>query len=301
MKVVDLRERAATASAPEWVVEGLIPKGYVTLLFGRGGTGKSYMWLSIATHLAVGQPFLGRAVQQGSTLILDAELDDNDTAWRASEVARGMGLMNPPDGLKYVRLAGSISSEEVGRTCRRLVEDIRPVLVVVDALSSAAPDSDPLDAAATRRVLNDLTALGTTVLAIDHVSKDALKRRGAGGSIPQPLGSVAKDNIMRSGIFVEAMSDGTLRLHQTKSTFGKRESKPLTVRPTFGDAFRLDLVRQEPRESPSAKLLDLLPATTEHLAAETGLSKKTVLNRMGELQAKGQVTKEAGEWRIIEA
>lgn len=71
--VADLAEREIAPM--RWSVEGLIPEGAV-LLGGRPKMGKSFLALQAAEAVANGEPFLGRATQQGTVLYL--ALEDND-------------------------------------------------------------------------------------------------------------------------------------------------------------------------------------------------------------------------------
>lgn len=304
MRAVRLRD--VRPRPPEWLLDGLIPQGHITLLFGRGGAGKTYLWLVVASHIATGMPLFGRSVKTGRTLIIDAELSEGEVAHRARQVARGMGLNETPDDLIYVRLSGSIFEPHVAEEIRGLVREYEPLLVVVDALSSAAPESDPTEAVAARKVLMDLLSLGTTVLAIDHVSKATANARGGGKS--QPLGSVAKENIMRSGLSAEPQANGTIRLVQTKSTFGALAA-PMTLHVTVTeDEYRVSAT-SERQEQPDrrARIVALLAAhpeglTTEDVATKLGTSKKSALNRLGELVKDGAVerTKEGG-WALVTA
>ena len=303
MRAVRLRD--VRARPPSWLVDGLIPQGHITLLFGRGGVGKTYLWLVIASHLAAGVPLFGRNVMQGKTLILDAELSEESAAHRAEQVARGMELPETPDGLIYARLNGSIFEANVASEIRQLVKEHAPLLVVVDALSSAAPESDPTEAVAARKVLTDLLSLGTTVLAIDHVSKAAISR---GGSSPMPLGSVAKENIMRSGLFVERRMDGTVRLYQTKNTFGEC-AQPIALRVTVEpNLYRIEPIEQARREQVDNRRTRILTLLSDHpgglatdaIAGHLGTSKKSALNRLGELSRDGLIVRtDEGAWTLL--
>ena len=40
---------------PEWLIEGYIPKGEITVLAGDGGVGKTFVWCAIAAAISSGQ------------------------------------------------------------------------------------------------------------------------------------------------------------------------------------------------------------------------------------------------------
>jgi RecA-family ATPase len=52
----------ARANPVAWSIDGLVPKGEVTLLAGHGGSGKSILALSWALHAAAGREWAGRFV-----------------------------------------------------------------------------------------------------------------------------------------------------------------------------------------------------------------------------------------------
>ena len=80
-KTVDLIDlRTAQLKAIDWLIQGLLPRGYVTLLGGHGGSGKSLLALTWAAHIAHGCGWAGFEVTKGRVLL--ASLEDG------SELAR---------------------------------------------------------------------------------------------------------------------------------------------------------------------------------------------------------------------
>jgi hypothetical protein len=61
---------AEDTPAPGFVVEGLFPRGDVTVFAARSGIGKSFLKLQAALCVATGQPFLGQTVQPGVAVAL---------------------------------------------------------------------------------------------------------------------------------------------------------------------------------------------------------------------------------------
>jgi energy-coupling factor transporter ATP-binding protein EcfA2 len=57
----------------EWLIDGLIPHGAVTLITGDSGVGKSTFALSMAGAVAHGHPFLERETMQKFSLYVDGE------------------------------------------------------------------------------------------------------------------------------------------------------------------------------------------------------------------------------------
>ncbi|MDR0868480.1 MAG: helicase RepA family protein [Planctomycetota bacterium] len=74
------------APKTQWAVDGLIPAGRQTVIFGQSNCGKSFIGLSIALSVATGQPFFGRRVRQGTVVYVAGEGEDTllprTVAWK---------------------------------------------------------------------------------------------------------------------------------------------------------------------------------------------------------------------------
>jgi RecA-family ATPase len=65
--------------APRWLIKDIIPLGhspseiFITVLFGPGGTFKTYVLLAWALCIATGRPWFGHKVRQGNVLFVAAD------------------------------------------------------------------------------------------------------------------------------------------------------------------------------------------------------------------------------------
>src|SRR6478752_644137 len=59
--------------APTWLVDGIIPRGSMTAIYGKPETFKSFVALDIALSVATSQPWHGREVEGGSVIYVAAE------------------------------------------------------------------------------------------------------------------------------------------------------------------------------------------------------------------------------------
>ena len=111
------------------IVEDLIFAYCVNLLFGAGGVMKSLLVQGLCLQIAVGGRLLGRQLEQGRCLFIDAELDVDEFARRAYRLARGFGWDKPPEGVSYWQLPGSLASDTVREQMRAAVDAVEPTLI----------------------------------------------------------------------------------------------------------------------------------------------------------------------------
>lgn len=70
----------STASETRWLVDELLPVGGISILTGKPKTGKSTLSRQLASCVASGQPFLGRAVEQAPVVYLPLEEKLNEVS-----------------------------------------------------------------------------------------------------------------------------------------------------------------------------------------------------------------------------
>jgi RecA-family ATPase len=147
-------EAPALAYDPEpqrkWIVEDVIPDETLTLLSGEGGIGKTTLALQLAVALRTDGEWLGiKVVAQGAVLFVTSEDDRKDVNLnlRAILKAEGKSLAHCPD-LHILPLAdrdaclaaastklGAIAATRLWHALVRVVERLKPRLVIFDALA----------------------------------------------------------------------------------------------------------------------------------------------------------------------
>lgn len=99
-----------------WVVENLIPRGHMSLIYGEGGKAKSYLALDLAFNVASDvETWLDYGIVTGPALYIDFELDQGEQARCAHDLAAGKGLDRPPDNLLYLGALGYTAQEAFQR------------------------------------------------------------------------------------------------------------------------------------------------------------------------------------------
>ncbi|MDP9365128.1 MAG: helicase RepA family protein [Chloroflexota bacterium] len=120
----------------EWAVDGLLPLGAAGLLSAREKAGKGLLAIDLCASVALGEPFLDRAVREGSTVYAAAEEHVRDV--RARVAARVGDRRDAP--LYVLPLDGSTGDRlklDDPAAMQRLwdmVGRLEPVVVVLDTL-----------------------------------------------------------------------------------------------------------------------------------------------------------------------
>jgi hypothetical protein len=136
-RLVDMGEAMRLASEPiDYLCAPIAARGFLTMLVGRPGEGKSWLMLALADAVVSGREWVagmtGFRCKRGAALIVDAENGPVLTARRFT----AMGLDD--DGVKIadatgLKLPGDVLELEA------LIELAKPDLVVLDSLRRLAP------------------------------------------------------------------------------------------------------------------------------------------------------------------
>lgn len=170
---------------PPYVIAGMLLRGSMYVLAGDGGTGKTYLALDMAYHIARGQEWMGREVEQGAVLYLDEQNGPNRMSVRYRQVSRGHGdteqwplytlsmqganFGTPEDALAWserLRLAIAQAEEDSRLQVR---------LVIVDSLLDVSAGADENSAGEMRGVIAAIRDVARTmeaaVLVLHHTQR----------------------------------------------------------------------------------------------------------------------------------
>ncbi len=163
----------------EWLLDGLIPRGAITLLTGDSGVGKSTLALAIAGAVAHGQPCLGCSPKQARALYVDGE----NPLHVAKERLERLGIAST-DALHI--WGGWNDPTPTGPDSPEVIEFARERsgLIVYDSLIQFHRGSEQ-DSSETRRYLNQYRHLanqGAAVLLLHHTGKGENAKQYRGSS-----------------------------------------------------------------------------------------------------------------------
>jgi len=181
---------AITPEETDWLVEGYLASGTLTLLSGKPKTaGKTTLTMHLVAALQNGTPFLGLATKPGRVLYLTEE---RPTTFR--EVLTRAGLTNSDDLLivSWPEVARRATWGAIIDSAVKIALENQVVLLVVDTLiqwASLTGDSENSSGAALEAMkpLQGAAAQGLAVLIIDHDRKSGgavgESNRGSGAKV----------------------------------------------------------------------------------------------------------------------
>ena len=150
----------------EYILEKLIPKNSITLLFGRGGIGKTSLMMQIARAVASGIPFDTLKTIQSPVYYIDFE---NPLAVLKERVEK----IGQSENLYVWHISNEIQPPKLDSNGWDLYKKLPPGLLIVDTLRAShlsdENDSKPMSLIMGR--LKELRETGFTILLLHHTPK----------------------------------------------------------------------------------------------------------------------------------
>ena len=283
-------------------VDKWIPEGEVTLLAGHGGTGKSYVALSMAIHIALGLPFGPLATKQTNVLFFSGEDGGRVLRQRQARLCRALGIDPKQLNGKLQLIDASDMDPALHREQRitvngrsriatetallhalgSLAQELNAGLVVIDNASDAYDDDEIKRArvrAFIRSLRSNLARPERSVLLLSHVNKaSAINGKSAGAE--DYSGSTAWHNSARSRLSLSPAGADALTIEHVKANLSGRATP---VRLEWRDGVPIvvdDAVAAEARAATQAennrtdklallKIIQAFEARGEHVTTAT--------------------------------
>ena len=200
------------SSSSAYLVKGLIPRGGLTVVWGPPKCGKSFWTFDVAMHVARGEPYRGRRVQDGVVVYLALE-GGNGFRARIEAYRRTHNIDDAPFYLMTERTDLVKDHEALIAAIRAQIPGDMPALVVIDTLnrSLAGSESKDEDMAAYIRAADAIReAFDCAVVIVHHCGVDGSRPRGhtslTGAADAQH--AVSRDGADNIVVTVEWMKDG---------------------------------------------------------------------------------------------
>ena len=165
------------------LIEGVLRRGHVGLIAGKGKSGKSWSGIELSVAVATGGSWFGHACGCGRVLFVDPELDQRSLDNRFAKVCRAMGADPAAVEAGVVRwsLRGVMRADGMPPTIADVAHDVEArcaigdfALVVIDS-ASCLIEGDENASVDVRRffahVLRIPKATGAAVLVVHHFGK----------------------------------------------------------------------------------------------------------------------------------
>lgn len=302
----ELRD-VALPEVRQWAVDNFAPENVVTIIFGMGGSGKSYLVADIALCCLYGMPWMGlRTTPVGGVLVIDYEDREDEWRRRVQQIADGHGWPFPESGYRYLPGNAIPVADQIPRL-RKLIADWDIGLIVVDSAASAVGDDLVVPTSASR-MINALLTLNVTPLVLAHNTKAE--------DSSYPYGSIFFHNLARTTHYVEAIQEEGSNIVEVviwnrKANRGKQ--KPISLRMTFpinddNGPVNIDMTTQIPLPLQSdtrnnrEQIMRLLIASSHSLSAReisdaTGIVVENVRNTLSR-NTDWFVNTERGMWDL---
>ena len=167
----------------DWLIEPIIPRNQLVVIFAPGGTGKSLLALYIASALATGKEIFAEPKPPTSVLYMDYEMSQAVLYERLT--AMGYGKDTDLSRLHYASLPpiGSLDKPEGAKQICDLARACQAELVIIDTFARAVEGAEN-DADTVRNFYRwtamNLKQEGRSLMRIDHAGKDL--KKGARGT-----------------------------------------------------------------------------------------------------------------------
>ncbi len=203
-----------------WCVERIFPLGGVSILAAPGGWGKSWMLLDLAVEVARGGRWLGRFQStQATVLYLDEESSPRLLRHRLRKLLKGKSLRAADLDIHFAVGQGfSLSNPESVAQLKRLLEDLKPGLVIIDSLIRVhtAEENSASEMSKVFAVVKDLVRQsGATIVFADHQRKQG----HIAGNLDQLLRGSSEKKAFADCLLSMQRKDGALIVEQSKSRF----------------------------------------------------------------------------------
>jgi hypothetical protein len=151
-----------------WIVDRLIPKESITILFGKGGIGKTWLVMDIARCIGCGADYLGYKAQKVPVIFIDFE---NPLAVLNTRTQR----LGEAEGVHFWRMGNELKPPMLDSPEWEQYKELPKGAVLIFDTLRASQVGDENDSRAMAKVMNqmkELRDLGFTIILLHHTAKN---------------------------------------------------------------------------------------------------------------------------------
>lgn len=294
---VDRSVRSSDIDAPdalEFVVPDLLAEDGITILFGAGSAGKTFLLMKMALAVSRGDSFLGRSCKRLNVLYVDCETGRRTYGYRMRRLCAGEGLGLEAAENVFYWWAGGVPLEDQVDAIKRCCEENEIGLICLDHIAAAC-GGDASEQSVASRFARAVGKLGLPMMALAHITGADMRNPEA---VQKPFGSIFWENNARRTIFVSRQQDANspiaeLGLFPKKINDGGRPGD-FGAQLTFDDPSGPITLDSAPLRSlspvinrlrgPQHVIFDALatPLTVEEIKDATGLTERYVKQILGD-------------------
>lgn len=297
----------------DWLWKPYIPLGYITIVVGDPGVGKSYLLVDLCSRITNGQAFPfneenDEKTIQGKIIFQNGEDGIEDTVKERFETCNA--------NLKNVYIINEIenpifSLEDLDRF-ENALKQIRPKLIIIDPVQRYIGNISMNSANEVRNILAPIGNLALkyncSIILVMHETKSKNT-----GTLYRALGSIDFVGIARSMLTLSINDDGTRCISHTKSTKGKKGDS-ISFNITEKGIIYLNKVEQiennidslAPREEAKDFIVNILKENNglysaqkiTDLAKEKGISPATLARAKKELRVESIQNNAKWYWQL---
>ena len=202
-------------SLPDWLIKGLVEKDTVTVVFGDPESGKSFIAVDMACHVATDTPYHGRRVNPGPVIYIAGEgqngLKRRFDAWA---IRHNKSLVDAPIFLS-LQPAALVDDGQVS-DIQHAIDGIiategKPALIVIDTLTRNFGPGD-------QNSSKDMTAFisGVDVIRVEYGAALVIVHHSGHGDKSRGKGAIDLKGALDTEYRSEKDDVGTVRIQCTK-------------------------------------------------------------------------------------
>lgn len=239
---------------PEWLIEGVLPKGGLAYVIGEPGAGKTFVMVDFVYGVGTGMPWWGHAIKEPGTVLYIAAEDASGLQLRARSWRQRHLNGRTTGRVHFLDAAPQVADPDAREALVQIAIEIQPTLIVVDTQARVTAGMDENNA-------KDMSTLLNLVDRIQRTTKSAVvlvHHPARGGKAPRGIGS--QEGAADVVIFVDKDDDDVITVKNTKQKNGPEfESLTLKLESEGRSAVLVDAVKPKwIGEIEAARMMDRL-------------------------------------------